>query len=68
MVCLGSRNRYTFLPLFVKEKREMLWVVSLIYPVFLGLIFHECFFSKKGYNKYGTDGRDNRHGVPGITC
>ena len=47
---LGGRNRYTFVPLFFKKKyREMLWVISVNYPVFLALIFHECFFRKKRY-------------------
>ena len=28
---------------FLKKYREMLWVVSVIYPVFLALTFHESF-------------------------
>ena len=36
--------------MFLKKKdREMWWVISVIYPVFLGLIFHHLFFSKKRY-------------------
>ena len=26
-----------------------MWVISVIYPLFLAVIFHECFFSKKRY-------------------
>ena len=41
---------YTFAPLFFETKyREMRWVISVIYPVFLALIFHEFFFSKERY-------------------
>ena len=25
-----------------------MWVVSVIYPLFLALFFHECFFCEKG--------------------
>ena len=34
---------------FKKKYLEMLWVILVIYPVFLALIFHECFFNKKRY-------------------
>ena len=34
---------------FKKKYREMLWVISVIYPTFFALIFNDCFLSKKMY-------------------
>ena len=46
LLSLGGRNRYAFVPLFLKNKhREMMWAFSVNYPVFLTLIFHASFFS-----------------------